>query len=92
MTGCATTVRTVTVEKTVNIFIKPPDSLLEKCNIDSPPSRQDYKAADWPGKEALLTVHARSQITNLNACNKRIDSLKSWINDQVKIYNPAPKE
>ena len=93
ITGCATQqVRTITVEKTTSVFIKPPENLTENCKVGAPPSKKEYMAADASNKEALLTVYARSQITSMNACNSQLTNLRAWINKQLEIYTPTVKE
>jgi hypothetical protein len=93
LTGCATVKpEIVTVEKIRTVFVEPPASFLEDCKVDAPPVAKNYIESDWPTKEALLTVYARSQIFNLNKCNTDKRSLRNWVKEQKQIFQETVKE
>lgn len=87
LVGCGTTKDIVTVVNTKNILITPPDELLVKCDVESPPDVKEYMQASWQGKEELLITHSTSQMKNLFKCNNTMSALRDWKKKQIEIYS-----
>jgi hypothetical protein len=87
LVGCGTTKEFVPVVQTKNVIIVPPDELLVKCDIKSPPPVSDYVASSWEDKEQLLVVYSSDLLKSLIKCNKTFDSLMEWKKKQVEIYS-----
>ena len=97
VSGCATnkppeTAAPVVISKTSYVFVPIPDNLTSYCKVELPPSIKDYLAADWPNKEAILTVYIKSLITNMNTCNIKFFNLRKWNQSQKDIYDSKSKE
>lgn len=82
----------VVIAKTTYVLVAIPDNLLTPCSVEQPPSIKDYLAADWPNKEAMLTVYVKSLLGNLAICNAKFPNLKKWNQSQKDIYDIKPKE
>ncbi len=58
LAGCASTKEIVPIVETKNILITPPDELLVKCEVKSPPPVSEYVAGTWQEKEqSLISLH-----------------------------------
>lgn len=72
--------------------IAPADDLIRNCAIAPPPDRNTYLATKtWEDREALLVNNIHYHLTNEQLCNVRMEQLRSWKAQQLKIYNSTPK-
>lgn len=91
LTGCETFGGGKVVKDTKVIFKEVPEEYMKDCEVDTPPGRTEYLAADYQAKEALLSTHARTNLKNLGKCNADKALLRKWNEDQKKIYT-VPKD
>jgi hypothetical protein len=70
-----------------NVLIAPPDNLITNCELQAPPDRKEYLAADWSGKEEQLSDAYRGATEKTILCNVGIEGLRTWKREQLKIYS-----
>jgi hypothetical protein len=76
-----------------NTLIAPPDDLLVNCEVMIPPTEEVYLGLEtWTAKEALLFKALSDSQKKSILCNTRLDSLRVWKEDQIKIYADPVKE
>jgi len=89
LSGCLSNpvkVVTVTEYKAVTI----PDSLLQKCDVSTPPNSAKYVASNAVGKESLLTDYSINLLNDLQVCNKKFENIRLYQDKQKKILEEKP--
>lgn len=89
MTGCAT-VETKVVTKTKYVAVKFDSHLLRKCDISTPPNKEEFLKMKAAQQRNALAVYSVDLHTNLASCNDRFEELASIqkkIDEQVESKN-----
>lgn len=92
LTGCAWFKSKPEVEyRTKTVLVTPPNELLVKCEVTTPPDRELYVKGSWEEKEKKLVNYSLSLITEIKKCNVTIDSVAEWKKRQELIYPSESK-
>jgi hypothetical protein len=74
------------------IIIVAPTELTTDCEIQEPPTIDEYsKAASWDIKEKLLFATINQNYKNAIDCNTQMGSLRVWGDKQIKLYSDKKK-
>lgn len=82
LAGCAQTC----VPELKNMYIGPPDALLVKAPIETPPEQTDYNSLSWKQRSALWESKYDSQTANVATANRHIASLQDWKTQNNAVF------
>jgi len=70
--------------------LTPDDNMIMDCNITEPPSKADYAAATQKEREIILTKYINNLLNYKIVCNKRLQRVREWKVDVLKIDTKTP--
>ena len=89
LSGCSLFPQRDPVERIVYRYIRVPTEMTEKVAITAPPEPVYYSKLIWDKQEELLFGLTQAQMTQINICNARLESISAWNLKQLKIYEPV---
>ena len=86
--GCAgTEIQKEVVTNTKTQVVSIPDTLLEPCEVTSPPNRQLYKDTDDKGRLELLLGYSNDLLKDMAKCNNNVTEIRKLQEKQRSIYS-----
>lgn len=74
---------TLVSTKSRDVYYPIPETLLEPCEANTPPSKASYMTATPREREGMLTNYSITLLGTIKTCNNQIDS--------IRIYNEKMK-
>lgn len=85
LSGCAS--QCVPVYKTD--YVGPPDALLVKVPVETPPDPEAYNTLSWKQRANLWQNKYDNQTANVGAANRHISSLQDWKKQNNAVFSAA---
>ena len=86
VTGCSSTPKPTVVTNVTTVYKPLPESLLKKCPIPKPITKDEYLSKDVMEREIWLTTYNIKLLKELGNCNIQIDSIKTLNDQYIKLY------
>lgn len=82
LTGCAQTC----VPELKNMYVAPPDALMTKVPVESPPDQDSYNTLSWKERANLWESKYDNQTANVATANRHVGSLQDWKTQNNAIF------
>lgn len=86
LTGCAVKPQRIVVTQEKLVYVPLPEEYLTPCKTTKPINKQEYDSInDSSEKETLLANNIISLHKDIYTCNKQIDSIKEFNDEQIQL-------